>query len=165
MSHVAAEPLLRIRALGGSEVAAPREWEPMLVEALIPPDEWQRASLHVNGRRVPLSLREIATGVRVIGDWERRGPGHYRVALDSPSLRGTTMLTVESSKLPSAELTQLLEDLEARLPASIAIGLQRTGGLVGAVPAPSRPSTLAGELARLRKRLWGRMVSQVLRLC
>src|SRR5665213_3228854 len=111
----------------------------MLVDVRVPTDEWGDARLQINGVPVPLTLRRVDGVTRVIGEWARRGPGHYAVEVVAPSRRGRVSLAIASTKLGNDELRLLIEDLEERLPAGIAIGLQRAGGLAGLAerqPAP-----------------------------
>ena len=64
-------------------------------------------------------------------------------------------ITVRPRKISSEAYTQLLESLEIRLPALIALGLQRHGAFTGLESSFGGVTTIAMELARLRKAITG----------
>jgi len=108
---------------------------------------------------MPVVLRELGGRPRVLAQWPRAGAGHYQLEVtgrdgDTPWIeRGTW--TVPSRKLPPDEVRQLVDDLERRLPASIAISLQRAGALADLKLITRSEFTLAEELDRLRRAIHG----------
>ena len=107
--------------------------------------------LSVNGRDIPVRAARIAGQVAVLADWDASGPGSYRIVLDKAGELQEATVTIESAKLGQAGLSALLEDLTLRLPTSIAVGIQRGGGLVGINLQPPGETTLAQDLLRLRR--------------
>jgi hypothetical protein len=146
---------LQLLTLAGEPVGAPREWELMLVEARIHPDAWTNAELHRGEESLPLALRRLGGEVRVVADWPRSGPGNYRLQLRLNGEVREQIVTVQPEKISRDAYARLLEDLEARLPASVALGLQRTGGLAGVRLLPPGQSTVAEELLRLERAVQG----------
>ena len=63
--------------------------------------------------------------------------------------------TIWSEKLTRDAFTRMIDALESALPTSIAVGLQRMGGLQGIRLLPHRESTLAQEILRLRRAVRG----------
>lgn len=146
---------LRFLDSRGIPLIAPREWESAWVEALIPVDGWAAAELARNGAELPLSLRHIGGSPRVLAEWPRSGPGNYHLRLVAgPDVEERTV-SVAPAKISPGAFARMLEDLEFRLPASVALGIQRAGGLAGMrLPPPDR-TTLEAELFRLRRAVQG----------
>lgn len=147
--------MLRLLDRAGTPADAPREWEPMLVEAHVPAGAWERAELTRNGATLPLTLRRLDGATRVVADWPRSGCGRYGMLLRVDGEEHRAEWEVHPEKIGPAAFERLLDDLEARLPASVALGLQRAGGLAGMELLPPQESTLAAELVRLRRALLG----------
>jgi hypothetical protein len=147
----------RIRFIdgAGSALAAPLEWTPALVELLVDPTDWDAAELTVQGEPVPVSLRRVGDTIRVVAEWPRSGPGYYRLTLVTDDASEDLVVTIEPRKIDSAAFRCLLADLETRLPVTIALGLQRAGGLTGISLPPPGQTTLAQELDRLRRAVRG----------
>lgn len=148
----------RLRPLDsrGNALDAPREWTPGLVEVAIETNLWERARLDRGDRELPLSLRRVGDGQKVVAEWPRSGTGHYELRLSLPDAAEETVAwTVEPEKISLAAYFQMLEDLELRLPVSIALGLRRLGTLTGLHFEEPAQSTLAQELARLRRAVDG----------
>jgi hypothetical protein len=139
----------------GAPADAPREWEPMLVEARVPAEAWERAELTRNGVAFPLALRRLGGAARVVADWPRSSCGRYALVLRLDGEEHRAEWEVHPQKIGPAALERMLDDLEARLPASVALGLQRAGGLAGVDVLPPQESTLAAELVRLRRAVLG----------
>ena len=143
------EGRIRLRGTSGEELSTPREWTPALIDVDLPVD-WREASLRLNGVEVPLSLRRIGGAVRTLADWPRSGPGRYRLHLVWAGGASELVVTVPPSKMGDADYSLVIEDLETRLPLSIALGLQQLGGLAGVTLVAPREATLASEVHRLR---------------
>jgi hypothetical protein len=147
--------MLRLLDRAGNPAAAPREWEPMLIEADIAHDAWERADLTRNGAALPLGLRRVGDAVRVVADWPRSGCGRYALVLRCDGQEHRAEWSVHPEKIGPEALERMLDDLEARLPASIALSLQRAGGMAGVRLLPPQESTLAAEVVRLRRAVHG----------
>jgi hypothetical protein len=147
-----------LRALdrAGNALAAPREWAPGLVEVPVEPGSWEEARLDRDGSELPLSLRLVSGSQRVVAEWPRSGTGHYelRLSLAGAPVEAVTW-TIEPEKISLAAYLRMLEDLELRLPVSIALGLRRLGTLTGLHFAEPAESTLAQEMTRLRRAVLG----------
>jgi PD-(D/E)XK nuclease superfamily/Domain of unknown function (DUF2357) len=127
----------------------------MFIELTLPPEDWETATLSVGNVALPLSLRSIGGKPRIIAEWKPSGPGHYELRLRAHSRSGNAITTIQPGKLTADEFGDLLEDLESRLPISIAIALQQLGGLSGLSLSSARPLSLAEELARVRGAIHG----------
>ena len=146
-----------MRFLGpdGLEIAGPREWEPATIDLGVNAEAWESVQLSVNGRDIPVRAARIAGRAAVLADWDVSGPGSYRIVLDRAGELQEATVTIASAKLGEAGLSALLEDLTLRLPTSIAVGIQRGGGLVGINLHPPGETTLAQDLLRLRRAIDG----------
>lgn len=146
---------IRLLARNGDPISTPVEWTPALVELLIVSADWERARLTLQGEAVPVSLRRLGGTARVVADWPRAGPGRYQLQLEGCGEADELVVTVAPQKISPDAYAAMLDDLEARLPAVVALGLQRAGGLAGiALPTPGQ-STVAQELVRLRRAVLG----------
>jgi len=148
----------RLRPLDsrGQQLQAPREWTPGLVEVDIAPELWEQAKLECNDRPLHLSLRRLGGEQKVVAAWPQAKTGHYELRLslpDAPTERVTW--TVQPSKISTSAYLQMLEALERRLPVSIALSLQRLGALTGLRFKEPAESTLAQELATLKRAVEG----------
>jgi hypothetical protein len=147
--------MLRLLDRAGAPAPVPREWETMLVEARVPAEAWERAELTRNGAPLPLALRRLGGATRVVAEWPRSGCGRYALRLRVDGEEHRAEWEVHPEKIGPDAFGRLLDDLEARLPASVALGLQRAGGLAGVDLLPPQESTLAAELVRLRRAVLG----------
>ena len=147
-----------LRALDsrGKALDAPREWAGGLVEVTVEAGLWEHARLHRDDRELPLSQRRVDGALRIVAEWPRSGAGRYELRLSLPDASvERTVWTIEPEKIPLSAYLQMLEDLELRLPVSIALGLRRLGTLAGLHFAEPAESTLAQELTRLRRAVRG----------
>ena len=83
------------------------------------------------------------------------GTGQYQLELEVPGWTEEHSLTVEPTKISREAYLRLLEDLETRLPVSVALGLQRVGALAGVHFRPPGESTVGQEVVRLRRAVLG----------
>lgn len=148
-------PRIQFRTVDGTAAPAPREWEPMWLEVVAPPANWESATVRVGGRPVPVSLRRLGDAVRMVAEWPRSGPGTYRIEVEASGERSAHTATVRPAKISPAEFEALLTALETELPASVALALQKAGGLAGVRLVRARASTLAEEVARVRRAVVG----------
>lgn len=146
---------MRVLDAGGGAIDAPAEWTPALVEVLVDPAAWEGVRLTVQGAAIPVSLRRVDGVVRVVADWPRSGPGRYRLHVHGAGFDGESVVSIAPGKLSRDAFAQMLEDLEARLPVIVALGLQRAGGLIGVALPPPGQTTVAQEVVRLRRAVLG----------
>src|SRR5215212_4789991 len=143
-----------LRALdrSGKALTAPAEWAQGFVEVAVPSELWEQARLECDERTLPLSLQRVGAARRVVARWQPSGTGHYELRLFLPdgSVERITW-TIEPTKISLSAYFQMLEALQVRLAVSVALGLQRLGALTGLRFEEPAESTLAQELARLRR--------------
>jgi hypothetical protein len=148
--------VLRFLDVNGQPIAAPGEWAPARVEVLVPATSWEQVALFCQGGPLPLLLAHLDGRARIVAEWPRSGPGHYRLRLTRANeATYERSVTIAPHKISPAAFSQLILDLESQLPAAIAIGLQRLGALSGITLQPPAESTLAAELVRLRRAVEG----------
>ncbi len=141
--------------LTAQTVGQPREWTEALVELNLEPAEWESAQLTVNNTARELSLRSIGGRVRVVAEWPRANAGNYVLRAELNGQVTTRLITVPPAKLGEGAFDAMLADLQSRLPAAVAIGLQKAGGLTGLKILPPAEVTVEQELARLRRAVTG----------
>ncbi|MBW4649418.1 MAG: restriction endonuclease-like protein [Kastovskya adunca ATA6-11-RM4] len=142
-------------SLEGEPLELPAEWQPALLEVRVPVEQRKEVKLWRQGTRLSISLQEIKGKERILADWSLSNPGYYRLRLEYQGKVEDQIITVWPQKISREAFAQMLEDLDARLPASVAIGLQRTGALAGLkLPQPGE-TTLAQEMVRLRRAVNG----------
>jgi len=146
--------VLVFRNSAGEEISAPGEWMPAWIEIVgASPDAWREVSLSIQNQPcevLPRCLPGESTP-RLLAQWPRAGTGHYHLQWKIGEDSGARSITINSQKISSAAYSHLLEDLETRLPASLAIALQSVGGLGGVYFLPPSQSTLAQEWDRLQR--------------
>lgn len=141
---------LRFLKPTGEPLEAPREWERCLIEIDRPPEELAEVRLLRQGEPLRLVAQELWGQVRLVAEWPVSGTGRYRLTLEHDTTPDALEVTVAPRKISPEAYAQLVDDLQTRLPASVAIGLQRGGALSALELRPPGESTLAQELARLR---------------
>lgn len=141
---------LRFLTLEGQDLLAPPEWAPCLVE-IRGPWEWDTVALRRGSETLDISVRKVAGQTRVVADWTRSGAGRYELELRAADHLSRTQCYVRPEKLSETAVEELVDDLQRRLPASIAIGLQRAGALTGLKLIAPQQATLAEELNRLQR--------------
>lgn len=144
---------LRFLSVAGEPLEGPSEWSRCLVWIERDPSEWERLRLRRNGEELPLYLKHIGSTARILADWPLSGAGAYRLelcdVLGSPLARRTCR--VAPRKLSEEGFHTLVDDLHRRLPATVAIALQRVGALAGVELVPPQETTLAEEWNRLER--------------
>ena len=142
---------LTFRSPRGAIIAGPEEWADCLIE--VPVAASQQACVRVMRQGVDLEVagRTIGGQLMVVGEWPRTGTGHYAVEALAGELSWHTMVTVEPRKITPAAFSELMMELQSRLPSAVAIGLQRAGALSGIEILPPEESTIEAELLRLRR--------------
>jgi hypothetical protein len=114
-----------------------------------------KARLLRNGEPLRLVAQTLDDVVGVFAEWPLSGTGSYRLILDSADADEERLVVVQPEKISEEAYGRLINDLQTSLPASIAIGLQSTGALTGLELRPPGETTLAQELARLRRAIHG----------
>jgi hypothetical protein len=151
-------PNVRFISAAGEEIDSPLEWTPCQIEIDVPLASWEALELRRNDIALVLNIRKVDGVARIVATWPRSGAGKYTLVLthrDWPEA-STYGCAIRPEKLSEAAYRQLLDDLQRRLPASIAIALQQAGALSGLQLIAPRDSTLAEELNRLQRACSGR---------
>lgn len=156
---MASSPISRIGYLNEEKqpTDAPREWTEGHVAVDCGDRDWRGAQLTSNGTAIPLSVSRIDGKDVVLGRWPRSGAGNYELLLrwDDGSWEESRVCTVEPRKLDSSTVATMVEHLDRRLPASIALALRRGGALGGIDIVAPGESTLAAEMNRLSRAING----------
>jgi predicted component of viral defense system (DUF524 family) len=147
---------LAFRAEAGEPLDAPLEWTTALLH--IDCDVGLFSTLHArcNGEPLEILTKLIDGTPRLVCVWPRSGAGTYHLEVETVdgSWEQHHTCFVEPQKLSPSGVQAMLVELQ-RLPASIAISLQRGGALAGLHLIPPQQTTLAEELDRLRRALLG----------
>ena len=155
MGQLVTSPNLQFVDASGEPADIPREWEPSTLEVGLPPAEWPKSKLRLQGELFSTAKASPSWRNTVYIVWPRSGPGNYFIEIEAPSGSASMRFTIRSEKLSNEALASTFDALESGLPTSIAIGLQRLGGLQGLRLLPRRESTLAQEMLRLRRAVRG----------
>ncbi|MGA9381226.1 MAG: DUF2357 domain-containing protein [Phormidium sp.] len=139
----------------GEPITAPLEWQPALLEIKVPVEERKQVQLWRQSNRLSTFLQELNGKERILANWERSNPGYYQLKLEYKGEIEDYTITVWPEKINRESFAQMLEDLDTRLPTSVAIALQRTGALAGLKLPQFSETTLAQELVRLRRAVKG----------
>jgi hypothetical protein len=142
-------------ASDGTVLSGPSEWSACLLVVDADPGTWQSVELSINGRPQPLSLRSIRSQAQIVAEWPRSGTGGYLLEATGRSWSEQQTVRIGPQKITEPAYAALLDDLQSTLPATIAIALQRGGALAGVDVIEPRQSTLAEELERLRRAIFG----------
>lgn len=148
---------LAFHTLAFGKLVHPREWQPALVEILRPPESWRRLKLTLQGKAQPLRL-ECRDGRDVIlTNWEHSSAGRYRLCLfEDDTLVDDVTINVLPEKISQEGFEALLDELENDLPTSIAVGLNRLGGLAGVkLQTARRERTVEQEFLHVERALEG----------
>ena len=155
MAQLVTSPKLRFVDASGEPIDVPGEWEPSTLEIVLSPSEWQQTQLRLQGEIFATAKATPSWRDTVSVEWPRSGPGNYLIELQAPSGSASMAFTIRSRKLSNEALARTIDALESGLPTSIAVGLQRLGALQGIRLLARRESTLAQEILRLRRAVWG----------
>lgn len=141
--------------LKGEALEAPLEWQPGFLAVQVPKEQWEEVRLWRQGEELPVFLKRLGKKARVLTDWPRSNPGYYQLRLEYQGEVEEQIVTVWPLKISREAFAQMLEDLDTRLPTSVAIALQRTGALASLKLPKLGETTLAQELVRLRRAVEG----------
>jgi hypothetical protein len=155
---MASSPTSRLRFLtaGGDELAAPPEWQECFIEIDREDSTLEDLALRANAMPLALATRCVGGRYRTVGEWPLSGTGGYELELlERGEIVERRRCEIRPEKLTEQAYRQLIDDLQDRLPATVAIALQRAGALAGLRIIPPAGSTLAEELYRLRRACHG----------
>jgi PD-(D/E)XK nuclease superfamily/Domain of unknown function (DUF2357) len=151
----ASPPISKFRFLSeeGVPQKGPLEWARAQIAVDCPAGSLAAARLSRNDTPLPLSERVINGSVELVADWPLSGAGHYELQLElGGELVEVSRWTVEPAKLSAAAFWDLLDDLENRLPVTVALTMQKLGAFAGVrLIQPAGASSVAEEIARLRR--------------
>lgn len=141
----------------GRTLDSPPEWTEALVSVDCESLDWRGARLTRNGGEIPLFVSNVDGRDRVLGRWPRSGAGNYELRLSwaDGSWEESRVCTVEPMKLSAGAVASMVDHLNRRLPASIALALRRGGALSGMEIVPPGETTLAEEVSRLSRAVDG----------
>ncbi|MCA1841445.1 MAG: restriction endonuclease-like protein [Actinobacteria bacterium] len=139
----------------GCSIVNPVEWAPAFLEIDAPLVDWPAIQLSIQGENASVRVERVFDKDRLLATWPRSGTGNYRIVLNIRDYAETLPITIRPRKISEASYAAMIVDLQERLPTSIAIGLQKTGGLSGIQLLPPEEGTLARELVRLRRAIDG----------
>jgi PD-(D/E)XK nuclease superfamily/Domain of unknown function (DUF2357) len=153
--NTASPPISKFRFLSekGVPQEGPLEWARAQIAIDCPAGSLAAARLSRNDTPLPLSERVVNDSVELVADWPLSGAGHYELQLElDGELIEVSRWTVEPTKLSAEAFRDLLDDLENRLPVTIALALQKLGAFTGfRLMQPTGASSVAEEIARLRR--------------
>jgi PD-(D/E)XK nuclease superfamily/Domain of unknown function (DUF2357) len=156
---MASSPISKIGFLDEARqpIDAPREWMEGHVSVDCGDRDWRGAQLTCNGTAIPLSVSRIDGEDVVLGRWTRSGAGNYELLLcwDDELWEESRVCTVEPRNLDFGAVATMVEHLDRRLPASIALTLRRGGALGGIDIVAPGETTLAAEVNRLSRAIDG----------
>jgi hypothetical protein len=146
-------PSVRFVSASGETLDSPPEWTPCQIEIDVPLASWEELELRRNDIVLEHYVTKVDGAARIVATWPRSGAGKYTMALTHPDWPEASTYTcaIRPEKLSDEAYRQLLDDLQRRLPASIAIALQQAGALSGLQLIAPQDTTLAEELNRLRR--------------
>lgn len=133
--------------------AGPLEWKKAYIEVITPFKHWESVRICLQDTRLEVLPKEDPeTQVRLItAEWPRSGPGRYKLSVFGHDLEEHKDITIRPFKISEESYHHMLESLEVTLPASIALSLQKAGGLEGFKLVDDRESTLEEQMIRLRR--------------
>ncbi|QSJ17796.1 DUF2357 domain-containing protein [Nostoc sp. UHCC 0702] len=139
----------------GEIIKAPAEWQPAYLEIHVPQEKIEQVQLWLQDKEIPISVRRLGGKFRVLAEWPRSNAGYHRLRLEYENDIEEQTIAVWPQKISREAFAHMLEDLDSRLPTSVAIGLQRNGALAGLKLPKLNETTLAQELVRLRRAING----------
>jgi len=146
---------LRFLDWEGNQVSSPAEWSTAFVEVCLPLEEMDSIALFLHGRELNvIRSRQFGTPM-LLANWERSNPGNYLLRLQHGTAVYEEKVTIRPQKISFDSFGTMMEDLECRLPATIALSLQQCGGLVGIKTQPPSESTLAQQILWLQRAVYG----------
>jgi len=138
---------------GGRFIPNPIEGLECGISVAIPRESEGNASLKLGATELPLWF---ADGMLcALSAWPACGPGQYKIFLKCGDINERRIITVRPQHFNESECNRIIQELTELLPMSIAIELQKCGGLNGIrLVAPGQLS-LEQECQRLRAAIKG----------
>lgn len=136
----------------------PIEWEPARLKLKFHPDQWEQIKVWRNGNHLNVRLENINGKKLILADWQRSNPGKYQIKVEFNGEIEEQVITVLPRKISPEAFTQMLEDLDTRLPISVAIALQRlhkNSPLTGIKLSSLKENHWEQEVIRLRRAING----------
>ncbi|OPH56202.1 hypothetical protein BC351_28965 [Paenibacillus ferrarius] len=146
---------LRFLDMMGEEIQRPMEWEPCLIEVLHELGTWETYVLKVHQEKIELSLRKIKGLTRLVGEFPRSGPGHYRILIYKGEEVQELRIKIFPSKISESSYCTLIEDLNHLLPINVTIALKNVGAFGGVKFNLPRTKTLQQELVLVQRAIHG----------
>lgn len=137
----------------GERIDSPQEWTPCHV--VISVDSLDGVELYRGDQRLAVLQTKIDGASKIFAAWPRSGTGNYTLTLRGHDFEETVRCSVRPEKISEEAFETLLDDLQERLPATIAIALQRAGALTGLDITAPQETGLAEELNRLNRACHG----------
>lgn len=150
--------VLRFIDSAGDIHSVPREWQTATVLVdWVRPELWMDARAFIQGEPLPLRLQMFQGTAKVVADWERAAAGTWKIRVTSGYESIDHTFFIEPAKISRAEVEVLVDDLEERLPPSIALRLARCGASVGLSwkPPSGGAATVAHEIEQVRRAVEG----------
>ncbi|GET38046.1 DUF2357 domain-containing protein [Microseira wollei] len=140
----------------GEPLESPSEWETAFLEVRVPKTQWEEVRLWLQGKELEIYPKRFSDKkARIVAEWPCSNPGCYKLKLEYQGEAEEQIITVWPRKISREAFAQMLEDLDARLPTSVAIRLQRTRALAGLKFPQLGETTLDQEMVRLRRAVNG----------
>ncbi|HAX79335.1 MAG TPA: hypothetical protein DCY88_26800 [Cyanobacteria bacterium UBA11372] len=145
----------------GEPLESPLESKSAFIEVRVSKTECDQVRLSLQGKELeiyPKCFSDKKTRdkkARIVAEWPASDPGYYKLKLEFQGEVEEQIITVWPRKINREAFAKMLEDLDARLPTSVAIGLQRTGALAGLKFSQTGETTLDQEIVRLRRAVNG----------
>lgn len=139
----------------GNPRGTPAEWTPALLAIDGDPANLAGLRVTINGRPSVVSVRMFGGRMAVVAEWPRAGPGWYDVEVVHPDRIARHRLRIAPAKISQQAFGLMLEDLEFRLPVAIALALRDAGARVGWHHIEPAQQTIATEISRLRRAVYG----------
>lgn len=156
LSPISSEaPAPRWLSTAGEALAGPAEWQEALIALPWPPADLERTTASVNGQPLAVVVKRLGGRPQLLAEWPRSGPGAYQLAVSCGERVWRGTMTIRPAKLSQQDFQTLLGDLEHRLPALVALGIQRAGGLGGFTLGSAEKDTLVQEVERLQRAIGG----------
>lgn len=133
----------------------PGEWKSAILDLELPLEAIADTVVRINGHELPVMARSLGDRIALTMDWPRTGPGRYTIESHHAGEIKSCVVAVPSAKLGEDRWWSMIHDLQDRLTASIAIGLQRLGGLEGMEILEADSVTLNAELTRIYQAIYG----------
>jgi hypothetical protein len=144
--------------IAGAALAEPHEWVAARVTLDIRRDRLSTIKLLCNDEPMDLSTRVVGGCERVVADWPQANAGLYVLTLvwiDDSAPSEELRCRIPPSKLTQHEIEWLLDDVQQRLPQSLAFALSAARSFGGIELIPPGDASVEQELGLLRNAIDG----------